>query len=395
MEIFYLIVILFFINVYNSLIMSNVELTDKEDDVKIDKHSKISNYFVLLTLIMILGIKVYLLLGRVNLKPIIKFPLSIYLSGFLILVFGVIPFYRVTKKYPEVMIKIFGIFEKLTKYLFYPLSALYLFLKSIIYKEEKEIMTEDEFLEFIDQAEQQSGITEDESKLIKSVLDFNDLKIEDIYTPRTELVSINIKDEIKDITNSFVKSGFSRLPVYEETIDNIIGTINYKDFYNNVLIKNKKLKSVIQAPLEVTEYMDVKNLLSLLKLNKQHLAIVKDEFGGTLGIVTMEDVLEELVGDIYDEHDKVDFNVKELAPSKYVVSGQTYIDELEGIINTQALDKEDYLTVNGWVIANLGKIGQKNDSFIYDGFMVTVLKADNKKVIEVELEKIDHLQRED
>lgn len=316
------------------------------------------------------------------------------ISSFIILIVFIIIIvsisHYISHKYDKTIVNIFSIFNKLSYIVYYPFILVYRLVKKLFFYKDSDKMSEDEFLEIIEQAEELDGITESESKLIKSVLDFDELKVTDIYTPRIDVIAVNIDDTINNIKNVFISSGFSRLPLYEEEIDNIVGIVNYKDFFNQVILEKKDLNTVIQKPEEVTEYMKVHNLLSLLKLNQAHMAVVKDEFGGTLGIVTMEDILEELVGDIFDEHDIVVENITQIADNKYLIKGSTYLDEVLEILNIdEDIFEEDYLTVNGWVVTTLESVGQKGDTFTYNNLTVKVTKANSKQVLEVEVTIID------
>lgn len=310
-------------------------------------------------------------------------------GSLIIIIFGLIPVVRFSENRYEAILNKTSKFIKLIKYLFIPFTALYTVVVDKIYKPKKKTMTEDELLVMVDRAEQEFGINENESKLIKSVLDFDELKVLDIYTPRVDLVAVSFNNTKEEITEIFKTSGFSRIPVYEDSIDNIIGIINHKDFYNKVLLENYGLKVIINKPLEVTEYMDLNNLLTLLKKNQEHLAVVKDEYGGTLGVVTMEDILEELVGDIWDEHDHVVEPIQMIEDDKYLVHGSTYLTDLVDKLGLDELEDEDYITVNGWITANLGKIGSAGDSFIYENLDVKVITASQKKVFEVIINVID------
>jgi CBS domain containing-hemolysin-like protein len=245
-------------------------------------------------------------------------------------------------------------------------------------------VTEEELLTYIQEAEQEGGINENEGNLIRSVIDFDDLIVEEIFTPRVNVVAVDVSSDLKTITKAFKQSGYSRLPVYETNIDKIIGTINHKDFYNRVLLEKESLEDIISPPVFVTEYMKVSHLLNLLKAHKAHLAIVKDEFGGTLGVVSMEDILEELVGDIWDEHDEIVEQIVKEDETHYRVKGHA---DLEDVFETLGMDEElEFSTINGWVTDELGRIPVAADSFTYKNVSVHVMSADMKKVLEVMIE---------
>lgn len=306
----------------------------------------------------------------------------------LVLIFGEITPKTIAKKMPEkfalavtpIMIFLIWILTPLN-FIF----GLWQKLMNKLFKFQKEApTTEDELLTYVSEVQQEGGINENEGDLIRSVIDFDDLKIEEIFTPRVRVVAVSKEDSLKKITHTFRHSGYSRLPVYDENIDDIIGTINHKDFYNKVLLEKDSLDSIIKPAVFVTEYMKVSHLLDLLKENKSHMAIVKDEFGGTLGIVTMEDILEEIVGDIWDEHDIVVEEMIRLDEYNFRVKG--YAD-LEEVFEQLGIDEEvEYATVNGWVQEVLGRIPAIGDEFVYQNLKVTVISADTKKVLEVNIE---------
>ena len=372
--------------------LSIKKLSYKKDEV----YKVVSNIYVQTAIKLSLLILVGLLnIGFYNLyfeKTNLNMPLSIVLAAFtsasIIVLLAILPFLTLIDKKAMQIVKVLQKPITIYSYVVFPVTFIFVFFRKLLYRPSKIKMTEEQFIDIIDQAEEEDSINEEELKLIKSVLDFDDLKITDIFTPRIDLVAIENTATNDEIVNKFKKSGFSRLPVYEKTIDNIIGIINHKDFYNEVLLHKQNLESIIQKPLEVPEYMEIKNLLKYLKINKSHMAIVKDEYGGTMGIVTMEDVLEELVGEIFDEHDIVINTIKQINDNKYLVSGQTYIEDLTNIFTEEqlnTLNEEDYYTVNGWVLANLGKMAVKGDSFVFENIEVTVTKTTSKQILEVEI----------
>jgi magnesium and cobalt exporter, CNNM family len=262
--------------------------------------------------------------------------------------------------------------------------------KLFTFNEEPSI-TEEELLTYVSEAQQDGGINENEEELIKSVIDFDDLIVEEIFTPRVDIIAISEADESEKIIKAFRQSGFSRLPVYDTSIDHITGVINHKDFYNLVLLEKQPLEYIIKPPVFVTEYMKVSNLLGLFKSSKSHMAVVKDEFGGTLGIVTMEDVLEELVGEIWDEHDEIIEQIIKIDEHKYRVKGNA---ELDDVFERIHIDEElDFSTVNGWILDEMGKIPFIGDSFNYKNLLITITSADTKRVLEATIE-IQNIEKE-
>lgn len=384
--------LLLLMTIYHSLLISKYNLIDEQDS---EKHlfSLITNILALITLYSVFGYYSYLFLFSFINKVGLTLLITVIINALAIVLLTVLPLLTVNDRFSEGVIRVLKPFDLLSKIIFYIFAEIYLTLRKVTFKPIKEVMTEDEFLDIIDLAEEQLGINENESKLIKNVLDFDQMKVLDILTPRTEIIACEKKQTVEEVKNIFKTSGYSRLPIYEDSLDNIIGTINFKDLYNSEASTRKELRKVLVKPLEVTEYMNLNDLLTLLKANKQHLAIVKDEFGGTVGIVSLEDLLEELVGDIYDEHDKEIKQFEKINNHKYEVKGSTYLDDLEGIFDFEELDDEDYLTVNGFVVNHLGKIAEVGDTFLYKNLKVTVLKADLKQTKLVEIEVLDNKEQ--
>ncbi|HPG43330.1 MAG TPA: hemolysin family protein, partial [Acholeplasmataceae bacterium] len=226
--------------------------------------------------------------------------LSTAVMTVLVLIFGEIAPKSIAKKIPEKFAMAITPILQFFIWILYPFAIIFTGIQKLINRGFKETegpsITEEELLTYVTEVENEGGINENEGELIRNVIDFDDLRIEEIFTPRVNIISIEKDEDIKEIIRKFKHSGYSRIPVFEESIDNIIGIINHKDFYNKVVLDKKPLDSIIKPPVFVTEYMKVSNLLDLLQENKAHMAIVKDEFGGTLGLVTMEDILEEIVG---------------------------------------------------------------------------------------------------
>ena len=306
----------------------------------------------------------------------------------LVLIFGEITPKSMAKRIPETFALAVTPLLMMFMFLLTPLNIIFSLWQKLmnrVFKFQKEApTTEDELLTYVSEVQQEGGINENEGDLIRSVIDFDDLKVEEIFTPRVNVIAISESDDLKKITHAFRHSGYSRLPVYDTNIDHIVGIINHKDFYNRVLLEKQALDTIIKPPVFVTEYMKVSNLLELLQEHKSHMAIVKDEFGGTLGIVTMEDILEEIVGDIWDEHDEIIEQMIKVDEKNYRVKG--YAD-LEDVFEELEIDEElEFSTVNGWAQDELGKIPSIGEVFNYKNLTVTITGADTKKVLEVNIE---------
>jgi CBS domain containing-hemolysin-like protein len=242
-------------------------------------------------------------------------------------------------------------------------------------------ITEAELLTIVEESRQGGTLDENEGELIRSAIEFNDLRASDILTPRVSVEAADIDDGFEEIGKIFLESGFSRLPIYRRNIDNILGVITQKDFYANLRTENKPVGELIKPVSFVPEIMPVSTLLKLLQKSKTHLAVVTDEYGGTLGIVTMEDILEELVGEIYDEHDEIEdeTDIALVGEEEYRISGSADLEELTTLIGIPEEDEDEYATVDGWIADKLNKIPEAGDRYTGEGFEITVTEADGRK----------------
>lgn len=246
-------------------------------------------------------------------------------------------------------------------------------------------ITEEELITIIDEAETGGGIDKHESELIRSAIEFNDLDVVDIITPRVQVVAVGSDMTPEEILKVFDDNGFSRLPVYNDDIDNIVGVINEKDFHKSYG-KITDIKSITKPILYTTPTTKISALLRQLQKQKSHIAIVIDEYGGTLGIVTLEDILEELVGEIWDEHDEVIEPIKKVGENTYRVLCTASLDDMFKFFRINRNGK-DYVsnTVSGWVIEEPGRLPAEGDSFAFDNLEITVAKTDLKHVEEIEV----------
>lgn len=244
-------------------------------------------------------------------------------------------------------------------------------------------ITEEELLTIIDEAQNEGGIDEQEGELIRSAIEFNDLDVNDVLTPRVNVIAIDLSYTEEQISRMFVESGYSRMPVYETSIDDIIGVIHEKNFHTYLHSGKTKrsVKEIIKPVIWATATTKISKLLKLLQTTKSHMAIITDEYGGTAGIVTLEDILEELVGEIWDEHDEIVEEFVQIDEGEYKISGSANIDKMFDLFN---IDEEyESNTVGGFVIGELGKIPNEGDSFIYQNLKITVTKTDFRRILEV------------
>lgn len=242
--------------------------------------------------------------------------------------------------------------------------------------------TEEELITIVEEVESEGGIDAHESELIRSAIEFTDVEVEEILTPRVELLAIDVEESEDEIAEKFQQGGYSRLPVYQETIDNIIGILHEKDFYTH---RGKRtVHEMMTMPTRVMQTTKVSDVLKHLQKAKMHMAIVVDEYDGVQGIVTMEDILEELVGEIWDEHDVVEEDFCQLPDGGYMVQGSANLDDMLEIFDIHT--EYDPVTVNGWVQEALGRFPKTGDSFVRDGLLVTVLKTEKRRAAEVRVE---------
>lgn len=272
-----------------------------------------------------------------------------------------------------------------------PISAIFAHLQKALAKiskpDDSPNFTEDELKYIIEEIEDQGVLEEQESDLVRSALEFDDITVEQILVPRVKVVAVERNEDIGAITDIFIGERYTRLPVYEETIDNIVGLINEKDFFALVTRPEgapSGIESIIQKALYVSEMKLISEVLYEMQRSKIHMAIVKDQYGGTSGIVTMEDIIEELVGEIYDENDEVVNNVVEVGEHIYEVQADISIsDMLEKLELPDNLIETDSNSVGGWVMELFGRIPETNDTITTGIFTVTVLEADEQSVSRV------------
>lgn len=271
--------------------------------------------------------------------------------------------------------------------LFFPLSFLLIHLKSAVSRlirvEKSSGMTEDELLTLVDEAEQDGGIDSGEKELFHNVIEFTDLDAGDILTPRIDVVAIDIEETPKELQELFEETGFSRIPVYRDTIDNIVGVVNEKDFHRHLRDTENTIESILQPALFIPASVKISELLKQLQQKKVHIAVVVDEFGGTEGIVTIEDIVEELVGEIWDEHDTVAAEIREIGKDTFAVPASTELSEFFERFGVE--EETEVSTVNGWVTAHIGKIPAVGDTFDFENLTVRVTATDEQRASEIEV----------
>ncbi len=308
-----------------------------------------------------------------------------------VLIFGEITPKSIANDFPEKFAMFSAPFIRLLIWLLMPLNFIFSAWKKLIGKlfkvEEEDNMAQEELLMMVEEAEQEGDIDTDEGDLLRNAIEFSDLKAEDILTHRVDLEALPIDAAKKEIAQKFTETRFSRIPIYEDNIDNIIGVIHQKDFYVGSGVTTASIKDIISPVLFVHQSEMADDLLKKLQKEKSHIAVVVDEYGGTLGIVTMEDILEQLVGDIWDEHDEVVEEFKELDENTFVIDCNMNLDDFceEFSIETES----DSVSVGGWVAEQIGNIPDVNDSFEFENLIVTVTETDSHRAATIKVEKQD------
>ena len=306
----------------------------------------------------------------------------------LILIFGEISPKSIAKDIPEsfaiVSAPLLNVFCIILK----PVNHIFCLWKKLISKvlkiQKHSGITEDEILTIAEEAENEGGINPQQLEIIKSAIELNDQEVIEAFTPRVDMVAIKDSCSKEELLNLFIESGFSRIPVYHDNIDNVIGIINEKDLINIVVNNNNEEISSIIKPLNVIQpHMKLSHLLKVLQNNKSHMALIADEYGGTMGIITLEDILEELVGEIWDEHDKVVNDIEKIGEDEYIVRGNANIEKVLEEVDLE--DEFEVNSVNGWVIQQFGKIPKVGESFEYKNLKIVIQKATKRCVLEIRI----------
>jgi CBS domain containing-hemolysin-like protein len=273
--------------------------------------------------------------------------------------------------------------------LFGPLNRVFTLWKGFIIKifrvKTDRSVTEAELLTFVEEVRQEGGINAQEEDMIRRTIEFDDRTAQDILTPRVDLAAVEINETPERIEQKFYETGFSRLPVYRENLDNIAGALLQKDFHYGVLKQGKPVREAIKPAVFVAKSIKISRLLKTLQEKQSHIAVVVDEYGGTVGIVTIEDIVEELVGEIWDEHDHVVKAIIPLPqePGAYRVLGNTALQEVLDLYSIASDDGTNATTVGSWVVETLGGVPREGDSFSFRNLKITVTKALRHRVVEL------------
>lgn len=307
----------------------------------------------------------------------------------IVLIFGEVTPKSLAKEMPEKVATAVSPFLVLLLALMTPLTWLFTQWKKLlghfVHSGEADTITEGELMTMVSEAENDGELTDRESALIRSAIEFDDVEVEEILTPRVDVVAVEDDIPLEELAQTFAESGYSRLPVYHGTIDNIIGVVHEKDFYIARLKKATKIDDLVVPTLYTTGSTQISQLLRTLREQHHHLAVVVDEYGGTEGIITLEDILEELVGEIWDEHDEVTEDFRKQSDGSWLVSGSASVDDLYEELDLPEEEDIDSNTVNGLVqekTCHLPKVGDRFTLGEYDGVVTRTAK---RRVTEVRL----------
>ena len=318
----------------------------------------------------------------------------------LVLIFGEISPKTLAKENAESFALATARLMRVLMVLLTPLNFLFSLWKKLLdrlfKKQEDPGITAEELMTMVDEAQNDGGIDEHNGELIRSAIEFDDLDANDILTPRVDLVAVEKDDSMEEVGRVFMENTYSRLPVYEDTIDNIIGMIHEKDFFTALHNGADAFASAVKPVIYVSGGIKISKLLRLIQQSKTHVAVVVDEFGGTEGIVTLEDVLEQLVGDIWDEHDIVEQEIEEINNTTFVVSGSCSLEDFFEMFRLPEEEEEKYesITVGGWVMEELRCVPEIGAHFVFHGNEVYVTKVEKRHVEEIRFQLSEPLPEE-
>lgn len=279
-----------------------------------------------------------------------------------------------------------------------PLSAFMIVLKPVVMvfkviqklfkpKTEQPSVTEDELKYIIDEIEEQGVLEEQESDLVRSALEFDEITVDEILIPRVNVIAIEKNTPFNEIKEKFLTDMYSRLPVYEKNIDNIIGVITNKSFFRLMNENKENISDIIQEIIHISDLKLISEALKEMQKSKMHMAVVMDQYGGTKGIITLEDIIEELVGEIYDENDEIIAHFVKTGDNEYEVSGELSIsDMLENLDMPEDKIECSGNSVGGWIMELLGHVAVENETVQSDIFKMTVLSMEDQKILKIRLE---------
>ena len=323
-----------------------------------------------------------------KLSPEYGATISTVVLTLVILTFGEISPKTIAKEHAESWAMVSTPFLRVLSTVLRPLTILFSLLQKgigkLFHASGDRGITEDELITMVSTAEDEGGLDQNESRLIRSAIEFGDMEVEEILTPRVDIVSISDQASAKELDELISSNRFSRIPVWRGSIDTIIGMIHEKDFHEAELEDNDSWTHLISPVIYVTPTSPVADLLYEMQRRKMHMSVVVDEYGGTEGLVTLEDILEELVGEIWDEHDEVVERIRKQEDGSYLISCSASIDDVFQLFDLRMDD--DMTTLSAWVIDSLGHIPKIGDQFTYENLQVTVTKLQRMRVLEIRVD---------
>lgn len=247
-------------------------------------------------------------------------------------------------------------------------------------------VTEDELHIIIDEIEEEGVLEESESELVKSALDFDEKVVSEILTPRVKVVGVEINTPVDEIKQVFLTEMYSRLPVYEKTMDNIVGIITQKDFFKMIFEGKNDIQRIIQDVVFISEFKPINDALHEMQRSKTHMSVIIEQYGGTKGIVTMEDIIEELVGEIYDENDEVISPMTRTDEDTFDISGELTVSEmLETLEYPEDYIRTNATTVSGWIMELTGHIPKEGELIQSDCFEIKIMEMNENKIVKLQL----------
>ena len=304
-----------------------------------------------------------------------------------VLIFGEVTPKSLAKEMPETVATAVAPVLSLLMLVFTTLTWLFSqwkrFLGHFVHSTEEDTITEGELMTMVSEAENDGELTDRESELIRSAIEFDDVEVEEILTPRVDVIAVEDDMPLEEVAQTFAESGYSRLPVYHDTIDNIIGVVHEKDFYMARLKKETKLEDLVKPTLYTTGSTQISQLLRTLREQHHHMAVVVDEYGGTEGIITLEDILEELVGEIWDEHDEATEDFRQQSDGSWLVSGSASVDDLYETLDLPEDEDIDSNTVNGLVQEKTHHLPKVGDHFQLNDYEGVVTRTARRRVTDV------------
>ena len=254
-------------------------------------------------------------------------------------------------------------------------------------------MSQEELLMLVDEVQQDGSIDRDEGELLKNAIGFSDQEAQDILIHRVDLAALPVTASKEEVAALFTQTKYSRLLIYQDSIDHILGTVHQKDFYVGCGVTDQPLSAIISPPVFALENEPIRLLLKKLQQAKTHVAVVVDEYGGTCGIVTMEDILEELVGEIWDEHDEEEVFLRKIAPDTYTVDAGMDFDDFAEFFRLKT--DSEMVSVSGWVMEQFGRVPVAGDSFTFDDLSIQVTRVENHRIEEIQVMKHDTTETSD